>query len=53
MEKGMSVEQMRAVLRKAYHGAWKWVSKVNKMSDAQVYAIYMRMLESGQLSSKY
>lgn len=42
----MSVEQMRAILKKKYGGAWKWVNKVNAMSDNQVMAIYFRMLES-------
>lgn len=45
----MSVEQMRAILRKQYHSAWKWVNRVNRMSDAQVIAVYHRMLESHQL----
>lgn len=42
----ISIGQMRNHLKKLYRGAQKWVDKVDKMSDMQVYAIYMRMLES-------
>ena len=42
----ISIDQMRNYLKKLYRGAQKWVNKVNKMSDKQVYAIYMRMIES-------
>ena len=45
----MSVEAMRAVLKRQYNGAYKWVNRVNKMSDNQVIAIYRRMQGSGQL----
>ena len=45
----MSVEQMRAVLKKQYKGAWKWVNKVNNMHDGQVIAVYYRMSRAGQL----
>lgn len=45
----MSVEQMRAVLKRQYNGAYKWVNRVNKMSDAQVVAVYHRMLYAHQL----
>lgn len=44
----MSVEQMRATLGRVYISqAWK--AKVSKMSDNQVYAVYMRFLETGKL----
>ena len=43
----ISIAQMRGQLKTLYKGAYKWVDKVNKM---QVYAIYMRMLESGRFS---
>ena len=43
----ISIDQMRNYLKKLYRGAQKWVDKVNKMPDMQVYAIYMRMIESG------
>ena len=46
----ISIAQMRGQLKTLYKGAYKWVDKVNKMSDMQVYAIYMRMLESGKFS---
>jgi hypothetical protein len=45
----MSVEQMRAILKRQYNGAYKWVNRVNKMSDAQVVAVYHRMLYAHQL----
>lgn len=45
----MSVEQMRAVLKKQYKGACKWVNKVNNMHDKQVIAVYYRMSRAGQL----
>ena len=47
----MSVEAMRAVLKKQYNGAYKWVNKVNNMSEAQVIAVYKRMQGSGQLKN--
>lgn len=40
----MTVDQMRAILKKKYHGAPKWVNRVNKMSDDQIIAVYYRML---------
>lgn len=46
----ISIAQMRGQLKTLYKGAYRWVNKVNKMSDMQVYAIYMRMLESGRFS---
>lgn len=47
----MSVEAMRAVLKKQYNGAYKWVNRVNNMSDNQVIAVYKRMQGSGQLKN--
>lgn len=47
----MSVEAMRAVLKKQYNGAYKWVNRVNSMGDDQVVAVYYRMLNSGQLKN--
>ena len=47
----MSVEAMRAVLKKQYNRAYKWVNRVNSMSDNQVVAVYYRMLNSGQLKN--
>lgn len=46
----MSVEQMRAILCKQYHGAWKWVKRVQNMPDRQVIAIYNRMLNENKLN---
>ena len=42
----ISIAQMRGQLKTLYKGAYKWVDKVNKMSDMQVYAIYVRIMES-------
>lgn len=47
----MSVEAMRAVLKKQYNGASKWITRVSSMSDNQVVAVYYRMLNSGQLKN--
>ena len=47
----MSVEAMRAVLKQQYNGAYKWVNRVNQMSEAQVIAVYKRMQGSGQLKN--
>ena len=46
----MEVYQMRAILKKQYKGAYKWVNKVNRMSENQVIAVYYRMLNAGQLA---
>lgn len=46
----ISIEQMRGALKTLYRGASRWVTKVECMSDRQVYAVYMRMLESGKFS---
>lgn len=46
----MEVSQMRAILKKQYKGAYKWVNKVDRMSENQVIAVYYRMLSTGQLS---
>lgn len=42
---------MRIILKRQYKGAYKWVNKVNKMSDSQVIAVYLRMQRSGQLKA--
>lgn len=47
----MNVHYMRSVLKQQYGGAYKWVNRVNKMSDNQVMAIYFRMLHSNKLKS--
>ena len=46
----ISIEQMRGRLKTLYKGAYRWISKVDKMSDMQVYAVYMRMLETGRFA---
>lgn len=38
----MSIEQMRKAIKEAYPGA-DWPSKVDKMSDRQVFAVYDRL----------
>lgn len=47
----MSVVQMRAVLkeRTKYANSYRWINKVNAMSDSQVIAVYYRMLRGGEL----
>ena len=47
----MSYDQMRAILKRQYNGAYKWITRVNNMSDGQVVAVYYRMLNSGQLKN--
>ena len=47
----MSVEAMRAILKKQYNGAYKWVNRVNNMSESQVIAVYKRMQGSGQIKN--
>lgn len=47
----MNVVSMRAILKRQYNGAYKWVNRVNNMSDNQVVAVYYRMLGSGQLKN--
>lgn len=47
----MSVEAMRAVLKRQYNGAYKWVNRVNNMSDNQIIAVYRRMQSSGQIKN--
>lgn len=47
----MSVEQMRAILKKQYGGAYKWINRVNNMGDNQVIAVYKRMQGSGQIKN--
>ena len=46
----MSTAQKRAKVLTAYPGD-RWKVKVGKMSDAQVHATYMRMLNNGQFKS--
>jgi hypothetical protein len=41
----MSPEQMRKILMDKYNQS----VRVSKMSDSQIYAMYMRLLESGKL----
>lgn len=47
----MSIDAMRAVLKKQYNSSYRWVTRVNSMSDSQVVAVYRRMLGSGQLKN--
>ena len=47
----MSIEQMRGILSRVYISQF-WKAKVNKMSDKQVYAVYMRFLEEGKLKGE-
>lgn len=47
----MSIVQMREILKKRtkYANSYKWINKVNAMSDDQVKAVYFRMLRAGEL----
>ena len=44
----MSIAQMRVALKTKtkYRNSFKWINRVNKMSDNQVLAVYMRILEA-------
>jgi hypothetical protein len=44
----MSVELMREAIKKVYPGE-KWQKRVSKMKDAQVIAIYNKMLNNNKL----
>lgn len=44
----MSTEQKRNIITKAYPGDL-WAAKVQKMSDAQVHTVYMRLLNNDRL----
>lgn len=47
----MSIVQMRVALkeRTKYRHSYKWINKVNAMSDNQVVAVYFKMLRGGEL----
>lgn len=47
----MSVNLMRDILktRTKYKNSYRWINRVNKMSDKQVIAVYYRMLEAGEI----
>ncbi len=47
----MSVVQMRTILkeRTKYKNSYRWINKVNAMSDRQVMAVYFKMLRAGEL----
>jgi hypothetical protein len=47
----MDVVQMRVILKKRtkYKNSYKWIRKVNAMSDNQVMAVYFRMSRAGEL----
>lgn len=47
----MTVAQMRAKLRTAYGAAPAWVSKVDRMSDGQVIAVYNKLNERKYFAS--
>ena len=47
----MSIVQMRVILkeRTKYKNSYRWINKVNNMSDSQVVAVYFRMSRAGEL----
>lgn len=46
----MSTAQKLALIKTAYPGD-RWQERVKTMSDAQIHATYMRMLNNGQFKS--
>lgn len=44
----MSIEQMKAALKRCYPGP-RWAAKVDLMSDKQVAATYLRLLNAKKL----
>lgn len=44
----MSTEQMRSKIKDAYPGGY-WHNRVDNMSDKQVAATYLRLLNAGKL----
>ena len=48
---GMTVWEMRDALKKRtkYKNCYKWIRKVNAMSDKQVMAVYFKMERGGEL----
>lgn len=47
----MTTVQMRVALkeRTKYANSYRWINKVNAMSDNQVIAVYFKMLRAGEL----
>ena len=39
----MNAAQMRLSLVSRYPGSKRWIARVNRMTDAQIVAIYMRI----------
>lgn len=46
----MSPEQKRNAVLRAYPGG-HWANKVNRMTDAQIHTIYIRLLDAGKLNN--
>ena len=44
----MSIEQIRQYLIGRYPKSRSWAAKVKKMSDAQVYSVYLRLINKKQ-----
>lgn len=42
----MSIAQMKEWLLQQYNSARGWVARVHRMSDAQIVAVYYRMVQS-------
>lgn len=47
----MDINGMRWTLKNKtkYRNSPKWINRVNKMHDDQIFAVYMRMVRSGEL----
>ena len=48
----LTVVEMRKKLKKRYHNAEKWCKKVDKMSDTQVFAIWMNFINRNEKYGK-
>lgn len=44
------VSQKREALKAAYSTSRRWATKVNKMSDSQVIAVYLRLKSQGKVN---
>jgi hypothetical protein len=47
MANDIELKKMRII--EAYSGSEKWTGRVNKMSDAQVLAVYARLVREGRI----
>lgn len=43
----MAQDKIRQAVKAAYKNSKKWAAKVDRMTDAQVVAVYFRLLKEG------